>query len=132
MKILVAEDEPEILRLYKIILENEGHEVMTVKDGDECMKAYKYKKDFDGDTSTVFDLLILDYRMPKKTGLEVAEEVLNICPSQQILLITAYAGELNVHEDILRKIRILRKPFGVDELISFLRNMFVANARISI
>jgi two-component system cell cycle response regulator CpdR len=123
LKILVAEDETEILRIYKIVLENEGHEVVTKGDGEECMRAYKEMLD----KSTVigepaFDLLILDHRMPKKTGLEVANEVLAICPSQEILMLTAYAGQLEI-SDNLHKMNVLQKPFELDELISLIKKL---------
>lgn len=123
MKILVAEDEPEILRLYKILLENEGHEVVTTKDGAECLLAYKNM--LDRDTwigNPPFDLVILDHRMPQKTGLDAANEILAICPSQEILMITAYGGELDLKDD-LRKMKIMRKPFEVDELISLIHQL---------
>jgi two-component system cell cycle response regulator CpdR len=123
LKILVAEDEPEILRLYKILLENEGHEVVTTKDGAECLLAYKNM--LDRDTwigNPPFDLVILDHRMPQKTGLDAANEILAICPSQEILMITAYGGELDLKDD-LRKMKIMRKPFEVDELISLIHQL---------
>lgn len=115
MKILVAEDEPEIVRLYKILLESCGHEVITTKDGEECMDVYKAGLDDRGNSS--FDLLILDYRMPKKTGLEVANEVLAICSSQKLLMATAYAGQLEA-VDNLKKMQVIRKPFEIDQLIA--------------
>lgn len=123
MKILVAEDEPEILQIYKIVLESEGHEVHTAKDGQQCMETYNNMLNKSTDIGNpAFDLLILDHRMPKKTGLEVANEVLGICPAQEILMVTAYGGELDL-TDNLRKTKIMRKPFEVDELISWVRNM---------
>jgi two-component system cell cycle response regulator CpdR len=123
LKILVAEDEPEILQIYKIVLESEGHEVHTAKDGQQCMETYNNMLNKATDIGNpAFDLLILDHRMPKKTGLEVANEVLGICPAQEILMVTAYGGELDL-TDNLQKMKIMRKPFEVDELISWVRNM---------
>jgi two-component system cell cycle response regulator CpdR len=123
LKILVAEDEPEILQIYKIVLESEGHEVHTAKDGQQCMETYNNMLNKATDIGNpAFDLLILDHRMPKKTGLEVANEVLGKCPAQEILMVTAYGGELDL-TDNLQKMKIMRKPFEVDELISWVRNM---------
>jgi two-component system cell cycle response regulator CpdR len=121
LKILVAEDEAEILRLYKILLENEGHEVVTTRDGEECMQAYREMLDKSTEIGDpAFDLLILDHRMPKKTGLEVANEVLAMCPSQDLFMVTAYAGELDLRDN-LQKMKIMKKPFEIDEFISFVR-----------
>jgi len=119
----VAEDEAEIRQMYKIVLESEGHEVHMAEDGGECMEIYKNVLDESTEIGTpAFDLIILDHRMPKKTGLEVANQVLGICPAQEILMITAYGGELDL-TDNLNKMKIIRKPFEIDELISFLRNL---------
>jgi two-component system, OmpR family, alkaline phosphatase synthesis response regulator PhoP len=63
-KILIADDEPDILEILKYNLSNEGYEVVTAKDGDEAL---------DKARRTSPDLIILDVMMPKKTGVEVCE-----------------------------------------------------------
>lgn len=109
--------------MYKIVLESEGHEVQMAVDGGQCVEIYKNVLDKSTEIGNpAFDLLILDHRMPKKTGLEVANQVLGICPAQEILMITAYGGELDLIDN-LHKMKIIRKPFEIDELISFLRNL---------
>lgn len=123
MKILVAEDEANILEMYKIVLQSEGHEVVLTKDGEECMKAYKAKLDSSTEIGhPAFDLLILDHRMPKKTGLEVANEVLAICPSQEILMMTAYAGVLDI-SDNLHRMNVMQKPFDVEQFIALIKKL---------
>lgn len=130
MKILVAEDEPEILQIYKVVLESEGHEVVLTKDGEECMRAYKDMLDKSTELGNpAFDLLILDHRMPKKTGLQVANEVLAISPSQEILMMTAYAGLLDL-SDNLHKMNVMQKPFDLDDFISLIKKL-VAKATVS-
>lgn len=63
-KILIADDEPDILEILKYNLSNEGYEVTTAKDGDEALeKARRIQP----------DLIILDVMMPKKTGVEVCQ-----------------------------------------------------------
>jgi len=63
-KVLIADDEPDILEILKYNLVNEGYQVMTAKDGDEALeKAKKFQP----------DLLVLDIMMPKKNGVEVCE-----------------------------------------------------------
>jgi CheY-like chemotaxis protein len=130
LKILVAEDEPEILQIYKVVLESEGHEVVLTKDGEECMRAYKDMLDKSTELGNpAFDLLILDHRMPKKTGLQVANEVLAISPSQEILMMTAYAGLLDL-SDNLHKMNVMQKPFDLDDFISLIKKL-VAKATVS-
>lgn len=63
-KVLIADDEPDILEILSYNLEKEGYEVITAKDGDEAIdKAYQHKP----------NLIILDMMMPKKTGVQVCQ-----------------------------------------------------------
>lgn len=63
-KILIADDEPNIIEIIEYNLTQEGYEVYTATDGDDALqKAKKIKP----------DLIILDIMMPKKTGVEVCE-----------------------------------------------------------
>ncbi|ODT35579.1 MAG: DNA-binding response regulator [Niabella sp. SCN 42-15] len=64
LKVLIADDEPDILEIISYNLSREGYEVITAKDGDEAIeKAGKHKP----------HLVILDMMMPKKTGVQVCE-----------------------------------------------------------
>lgn len=63
-KVLIADDEPDILEILKYNLLNEGYEVITAKDGDEALEKAR---------RTQPDLIILDVMMPKKTGVEVCQ-----------------------------------------------------------
>ncbi len=61
-KILIADDEPDILEIVQYNLKHEGYEVYTARDGDDALTKAKQIKP---------DLIILDIMMPKKTGVEV-------------------------------------------------------------
>jgi two-component system, OmpR family, alkaline phosphatase synthesis response regulator PhoP len=63
-KILIADDEPDILEILKYNLSNEGYEVITAKDGDEALEKARRNQP---------DLIVLDVMMPKKTGVEVCQ-----------------------------------------------------------
>lgn len=63
-KILIADDEPDILEIIKYNLDKEGFAVTTAKDGDEALVKAKAQHP---------DLIILDIMMPKKNGVEVCE-----------------------------------------------------------
>src|SRR4051812_25857163 len=63
-KVLIADDEPDIIEILKYNLEREHYQVITAKDGDEALdKARNYLP----------DLIVLDMMMPRKTGMEVCE-----------------------------------------------------------
>ncbi len=63
-KVLIADDEPDILEILKYNLVNEGYEVITAKDGDEALEKAR---------RNMPDLVVLDVMMPKKTGVEVCQ-----------------------------------------------------------
>jgi len=60
-KILIADDEPDILEIISYNLSKEGYEIVTAKDGQEAIDLAKQVQP---------DLIILDIMMPKKTGIE--------------------------------------------------------------
>ncbi|RYY12627.1 MAG: response regulator transcription factor [Chitinophagaceae bacterium] len=85
-KILIADDEPDILEIIQFNLQQEGYEVMTASGGDEAIeKAKRFQP----------DLIMLDIMMPGKTGLEVCD-ILRRTPafkSTLIVFLTAISDE---------------------------------------
>jgi CheY-like chemotaxis protein len=130
MKILIAEDEQAISMQYQIVLEERGHEVTITNNGEECMKAYRsalnlnttedenneYSLNYE---SPPFDVVILDYRMPKKDGLAAAIEILEIYPSQRIIFASAYTAEtlVNAVNNLHRVVELLHKPFDLEYFV---------------
>jgi two-component system alkaline phosphatase synthesis response regulator PhoP len=85
-KILIADDEPDILEIISYNLSKEGYEVYTAKDGNEAIERAKQLNP---------DLIILDIMMPKKTGVEVCQ-ILRTQPLFQetlIIFLTALSDE---------------------------------------
>ena len=85
-KILIADDEPDILEIVSYNLGKEGYEIYTAKDGNEAIERAKQLHP---------DLIILDIMMPKKTGVEVCQ-ILRSQPAFQetlIIFLTALSDE---------------------------------------
>lgn len=85
-KILIADDEPDILEILKYNLSSEGYQVITAKDGDEALDRAKFFHP---------DMIVLDIMMPKKNGVEVCE-ILRKQPAFRetlILFLTALSDE---------------------------------------
>ncbi|HYK56857.1 MAG TPA: response regulator transcription factor [Flavisolibacter sp.] len=85
-KVLIADDEPDILEILKYNLEKEGYQVITAKDGNEAIDKAKL---------TQPDLIVLDMMMPKKSGMEVCE-ILRAQPAFKdtlIMFLTALSDE---------------------------------------
>lgn len=125
MNILIAEDENDIALLYKMALERRNHQVTTTENGENCLKAYHEKCQYirsaiDAIGRTLpFDVVILDHKMPKINGMQVAEEILAMNPHQRIIFASAYVKETLI--DSIRKLKqvveLIQKPFNVNTLI---------------
>jgi DNA-binding response OmpR family regulator len=85
-RILVVEDEPHLQELYKLEFEDSGYDVTTCGDGE---KAIELARD------QVFDLIILDIKIPKREGTEVLQEVKKRNRDIHVVLNSAYATYKN-------------------------------------
>jgi two-component system alkaline phosphatase synthesis response regulator PhoP len=85
-KVLIADDEPDIIEILKYNLEKEGYSVITAKDGDEALDKAK---------QTQPELIVLDMMMPKKNGMEVCEllRAQAIYKDTLIMFLTALSDE---------------------------------------
>lgn len=101
-KILIADDEPDILEIISYNLQLHGYEVITAKDGDQAIQLANSQHP---------DLIILDIMMPKKNGIEVCKYL----RSQEVFkeTIIVFLTALN---DELSHVRGLE--FGADDFIS--------------
>lgn len=85
-KILIADDEPDILEILKYNLQAEGYEVITAENGEEALEKAKKEKP---------DLVVLDIMMPLKNGVQVCE-ILRSQPAFNdtlIMMLTALSDE---------------------------------------
>lgn len=82
--ILLIDDQEEILTSVRLLLEREGHKVLTALSGEEGLHTFRLEK---------VHLVIVDYFMPQMTGEEVIREIRKTDKDIQILLQTGYAGE---------------------------------------
>jgi CheY-like chemotaxis protein len=124
MNVLVAEDEKDISTLYKLAPEERGHRVTITNNGDECLQVYH--RELQNVTLNTnpsahtepFDAVILDYKMPKIDGMQVAKEILAINPHQRIIFASAYVKETLVDsiQQLNQIVELLQKPFGEDLL----------------
>ena len=121
LKILVAEDSPSYAVLYKKILEKRGHTVIITENGMKCL--YQYSDDFkargnDKKKSSLYDLVILDHKMPRMSGTDVAKEIVDMNPKQRILFVTGHVKDMMKDvRKIGERIELLQKPFPVNAMI---------------
>ena len=108
--ILVADDDKTCRDSIQKVLEREGHAVQTAESVDGALVAL--------DTGH-FDLVVCDYRMPGKTGLDLLVELRRKQSHVPVLMISAYADAL-VEAAILKlgALEVLKKPIRRQELVA--------------
>jgi len=123
MRILIADDELDILRLYRVFLEGKGKEVTLTTDGRKCVEAYK-RKNNSQQSENYFDVVILDHKLPFMTGLQAAAGILNINPQQRIIFASGYLEKtlLEVLTKLDKAIAVIEKPFSLDVLDDMINN----------
>lgn len=82
--ILVIDDQEEILTSVRLLLEREGHQVLTALNGEEGLGLFRQHK---------VHLVIVDYFMPQMNGEDVVRAIRPLDSDVQILLQTGYSGE---------------------------------------
>ncbi len=115
-KVFIVDDDVSIIKLYKKFLEFKGFNIIdTARDGMEAID--KFKK-FEHKP----DVILMDYHMPNKDGIEATREILKIDKKVMIFMIS---GDIEIEESALaagaRKFKL--KPFDLQELYQSLINL---------
>jgi len=120
LKILVVEDEPDILESIQDALGEHGHHVTSASDGEQAMRR------LDGHR---FDLAICDVRLPKVDGLEIFRRIRREQPESEVILMSAY-GSVAEAVDVMKEkaAHYLAKPFSLDLLLNLVER--VAEQRV--
>jgi DNA-binding response OmpR family regulator len=109
-RVLVADDEPHLLRLVKFRLEREGYEVLTAVDGESALDVARSERP---------DLCVLDVMMPKRSGFDVLRELRSDdrCSGMKVIMLTARAQDRDVDVGFsLGADDYITKPFSPQEL----------------
>ncbi len=111
-KILIVDDEPQILRALRAGLTAHGYEVVSAADGEEAL---------DKASLELPDAIILDLNLPRLSGLEVCRSLREWSAAPIIVLSVRDAERDKVTALDLGADDYLTKPFGADELLARLR-----------
>jgi len=110
VRVLIAEDDPDILQGLIDVLESEGYEVTATKDGAACLDAF---------ASAPFDLCLLDIMMPEKSGYDVCRQIRRKNVAIPIIILTAKSEEIDKVVGLeLGADDYVTKPFGIHELLA--------------
>jgi len=107
MRILIIDDEVEILTLFKDVLESMGHKVEIAIDGESGLEKFRKSN---------FDLVVMDYRMHGKDGIQVSKNIWNIDKNIKILFTSADSSIKKKTID-MGAAGFLLKPFDIDILV---------------
>jgi DNA-binding NtrC family response regulator len=114
--ILLADDEERLLKALGRALREEGHEVVATPSAGEAQRLL---------ADRAFDVLVVDHRMPQRTGLELIRELVATVPEgerPQTIMMTAHATVENAIEAMkLGAFDYLQKPFEIEELLVVVR-----------
>ena len=111
-RVLLADDEPDILAPVRYALERDGFTVVVALDGEEALEAARRER---------FDVVVLDVMMPRLSGLEVCRE-LRVESDVPILMLTARDEEVDRVLGLeLGADDYVTKPFSTAELLSRIR-----------
>ena len=113
--ILVVDDLRSIRLTLGGILEDKGHNVMTVEDGYQAIEAVK---------KTHFDAIFMDIKMPGINGVQTFREIKKIDPKTAVIMMTAFSVEDLVKEALEEgAYTVVYKPFDIDRIISLIEEL---------
>jgi two-component system alkaline phosphatase synthesis response regulator PhoP len=117
-KIMVVDDEENLLELVKAILEVEGYDVVTASDGKECLEKLKANKP---------DLILLDMMMPGMSGRETCERIRKDPKTKNLKVAFVTVAKFSeVGKDILKKLNAvdyITKPFDNKDLVKRVKKL---------
>jgi two-component system cell cycle sensor histidine kinase/response regulator CckA len=115
--VLVVEDEQEVRKLAVQILRELGYRILEADQGAEAFCVC-------GKHKGPIHLLLTDVVMPKMSGRELVERILEIRPEVKVLYMSGYTDNVIVHHGILeRGINFIQKPFTVEALAQRVREV---------
>ena len=119
-KVLIADDEPNIVISLEYLMKRAGYEVLVARDGQEALDALRRERP---------RLLLLDVMMPKKSGHEVCQELRadEQIKDTLVLMLTAKGRDTDVDKGLgVGADAYMTKPFSTKELVAKVAQMLDA------
>lgn len=116
-RILIADDEPNIVISLEFLMQRNGYEVMTASDGEQALSLLD---DFSP------DLILLDIMLPLRNGFEVCQRIRESAAWKhtKIVMLTAKGREVEVTKGLALGADVyITKPFATRELLASVRQL---------
>jgi DNA-binding response OmpR family regulator len=109
-RILLVDDDSEIVESMRTVLETRGYEILVARDGNQGLVMAESEEP---------DLVVLDMMMPKRSGFLVLEKLRRSRPDpMRVIMITANEGSRHkAYAEMLGVDDYIRKPFAMDRLL---------------
>ncbi len=108
-RILIVDDEPDIALILKLHLEDAGYRTVCAQDGDQALAILAEEE---------FDLVLLDFRMPRMGGVEVLQRIRESGSDVAVIMMTAHGSE-NLAVECMKSgaLDYFPKPFTLDDML---------------
>ena len=112
-RILIVDDEPNMLVTLTDIINNVGYETVTVENGSRAVETAREQ---------AFDVILMDFKMEGLNGVETFREIRKIHPDVKVIFITAYYHEGSVKDAIVEgAVGVCQKPLDIPQLLDYIK-----------
>lgn len=107
MRILIVDDESQILDLLEMQLRSLNCYVARANSGDAAMELLEIEK---------YDIVLTDMLMPGRPGIAVINDILNKEDDTHIAAMSAHINQVDLGPELMKKIKFLKKPWFIEDL----------------
>jgi two-component system cell cycle sensor histidine kinase/response regulator CckA len=118
--ILVCDDEAIMRKISERLLTKLGYDVLLAKDGLEAVEKFKSNQE-------KISLVVLDFLMPKMSGIEVFEALRELNPEVKIILSSGYKDDERLRPLVDQGVKFLQKPYTIEKLSKALKEVLGAD-----
>jgi len=109
VRILIVDDEPDIALILKLYLEEAGYSISRAKDGETCLKLLAKQS---------YSLVLLDINLPRMSGIEVLEKIMEIDNDIAVLMMTGNGSESTAVKCMkIGAQDYFSKPFSLEDVL---------------
>jgi DNA-binding response OmpR family regulator len=114
--LLIVDDDPEMRSLLSEELEEEGYKVTVAKNGLDVLSDIPF---------TAYDLIITDWKLPLRDGIQILKSVREIHPDIPVILITAF-GDSKIRKKVEKAGGVyLQKPFSMEAFKEMVQSLLL-------
>jgi signal transduction histidine kinase len=115
--IIVAEDEPQVRKSLRLILQRNGYKIIEAENGEDAVRKFQENR-------SAVSLILLDVIMPVKNGREAYEKIKSIAPSVKTIFMSGYTDDIITKKGLLEEgFDLISKPINPDALVRKIRDV---------